>query len=176
MDIYIYCVVTEHSHIYISRFQHRGGRGTRRIHFVNKANRCYKTHDGSSPMVTVKTERIPNCWDVIIVIIIIIIIKIWNDKNSYLLSAVEYRLLISGKRERAAGAEIKLKKKNQSEPKLVLQASAGNKKKGLLRRRRAERRSSQSYNRDFSKFKLHNCHLFGALKRKWRVAMYIVYR
>lgn len=64
-------------------------------------------------MVTVKTERIPNCWDVIIVIIIIIIIKIWNDKNSYLLSAVEYRLLISGKREHAAGAEIKLKKKKK---------------------------------------------------------------
>lgn len=48
--------------IYISRLEHRGGRGgTRRIHFVNKANQCYKTHDGSSPMVTVKTERIPNC-------------------------------------------------------------------------------------------------------------------
>lgn len=43
-------------------FQHRGGRGEREeLIFVNKANRCYETHDGSSPMVTVETERIPNC-------------------------------------------------------------------------------------------------------------------
>lgn len=33
----------------------------------------------------------------------VVVIKIWNDKNGYLLSAVEYRLPISGARERAAG-------------------------------------------------------------------------
>lgn len=36
-------------------------------------------------------------------LLFVVVIKIWNDKNSYLLSAVEYRLLISGAREHAAG-------------------------------------------------------------------------
>lgn len=113
-----------------------GGRGERdRIRFVNKANRCYKTHGGSSPMVTVKTERIPNGWDVIAVIS-----QIWNNKNSYLLSAVWVKTSDNWSALRG-GEKIKIYiiYIYQSEPKLVLQASAGNKKKVYSGNKKRER-------------------------------------
>lgn len=71
---------------------------------------------------------------------------------------VESRLLIGGARWGT--------NKTQSEPKLVLQASAGNKKK--------DRDKVNVYSEERAKFELHNCHWLGALKRRWRVAMYIV--
>lgn len=57
MCIYIYI------HIYFSTEGAGGvggGGGDKDFIFVNKANRCYKTHDGSSPMVTVKTREREN--------------------------------------------------------------------------------------------------------------------
>lgn len=71
---YIYCTVREYSRIY-QDFSTEGGARGERIGTGNKANPCYKIHGGSSPMVTVKTERIQNCY--------VILVRTRNDGNGY---------------------------------------------------------------------------------------------
>lgn len=108
----IYTVQSENTVIYIKISAQRGDEGGREDWFWKESKSMLQSHGGSSPMVTVKTENTK------------LLTLSWLELGTTE-TATDGWWRSEGARCRGRGASNK--KRDQSEPKLVLQASAGKK-------------------------------------------------